>query len=250
MTSSQLSDAAIQNLLKLFLSEKEEYLDDVAAAKIDNITVEMQWTRQTGPAWLPRPLGSSDDPVKRITDGFKYFKTNYFEKHPHLVKELAQEQSPKFMVFACSDSRVCPSHILHFQPGEAFMVRNIANMVPAFDQLKHSGVGATIEYAIEELGVENILVMGHSRCGGIKRLMSHPENGSTPFADFEEQCESCAREAVNLSLRNLQTYPYVQKAVSDKTLALRGGYYDFVNGIFELWELQSTISDPIIIQSS
>ncbi|VVA23098.1 PREDICTED: carbonic anhydrase [Prunus dulcis] len=236
MTTSQLSDAAIQNLLKLFLSEKEEYLDDVAAAKIDNITVEMQWTGQTGPAWLPRPLGSSDDPVERITDGFKYFKTNYFEKHPHLVKELAQEQSPK---------------------------------------LKHSGVGATIEYAIEELGVENILVMGHSRCGGIKRLMSHPENGSTPFefidewmkiglpakakviaeaeggsADFEEQCESCAREAVNLSLRNLQTYPYVQKAVSDKTLALRGGYYDFVNGIFELWELQSTISDPIIIQSS
>lgn len=57
------------------------------------------------------------------------------------------------------------------------------------------------------------------------------------------------QEAVNLSLRNLQTYPYVQKAVSDKTLALRGGYYDFVNGIFELWELQSTISDPIIIQS-
>lgn len=58
------------------------------------------------------------------------------------------------------------------------------------------------------------------------------------------------QEAVNLSLRNLQTYPYVQKPVSDKTLALRGGYYDFVNGIFELWELQSTISDPIIIQSS
>lgn len=112
MTTSQLSDAAIQNLLKLFLrflylfkiscsktttllkavekvmcwwnvnlvcSEKEEYLDDVAAAKLDNITVEMQWTGQTGPAWPPRPLGSSDDPVKRIIDGFKYFKTNYFE---------------------------------------------------------------------------------------------------------------------------------------------------------------------------
>lgn len=64
--------------------------------------------------------------------------------------------------------------------------------------------------------------------------------------DIDEQCEACARESVNLSLVNLQSYPYVQKAISNRKLALRGGYYDFVHGVFELWELESHISPPII----
>ncbi|KAL6204621.1 PREDICTED: carbonic anhydrase 2-like [Fragaria vesca subsp. vesca] len=199
------------------------------------------------------------NPVKTIIHGFKHFKTNYYDKNPDLFAELALGQSPKFLVFACSDSRVSPSHVLHCQPGEAFLVRNIANMVPAYDQVKYTGTGATIEYAVEELGVENILVVGHSTCGGIKRLMSYPEDGSDPLvfiddwvkmaetvkakviaeagdADFSEQCERCAREAVNFSLANLLTYPFVQEAYTEKKLALRGAYYDFINGSFELWE--------------
>ncbi|KAI5312032.1 hypothetical protein L3X38_041205 [Prunus dulcis] len=250
------SQLALQRLKNL-LSEKGE-LDDVAAAKIEKLTAELE-----------KP--GDFNPVQRIVDGFIHFRTNKFEKYPDCFNELAEGQSPKFLVFACSDSRVSPSHILNFQPGEAFMVRNIANMVPAFNQLKYVGVGAAIEYAITALGVENILVIGHSRCGGIKRLMTHPEDGSVPFDfidewvkiglpakakvianglgghDIDEQCEACARESVNLSLVNLQSYPYVQKAISNGNLALRGGYYDFVRGVFELWELESHISPPIII---
>uniref|UniRef100_A0A0D3AG72 Carbonic anhydrase n=2 Tax=Brassica oleracea TaxID=3712 RepID=A0A0D3AG72_BRAOL len=92
--------------------------------------------------------------------------------------ELAKGQSPKYMVFACSDSRVCPSHVLNFQPGDAFVVRNIANMVPPFDKAKYGGVGAAIEYAVLHLKVENIVVIGHSACGGIKGLMSFPLDGN------------------------------------------------------------------------
>ncbi|KAK0586189.1 hypothetical protein LWI29_002451 [Acer saccharum] len=117
--------------------------------------------------------------VERIKDGFMYFKTWKFDESPELYNQLAQAQHPKFLVFACSDSRVCPSHVLDFQPGEAFIVRNIGNMVPAFNQLRYSGVGATIEFAFVNLKVENILVIGHSHCGGIERLMSLPEDGST-----------------------------------------------------------------------
>ncbi|XP_062016226.1 carbonic anhydrase 2-like [Rosa rugosa] len=272
--TSQLSDLTnIQDLiLKKLVSYQKEDLEDVAAPKLQNLTVECNDLKGAEPNAPTSPIDSPLDPVKRIIDGFMHFKTSYFDTNPALFDELAQGQSPEFMVFACSDSRVCPSHVLHFQPGEAFIVRNIANMVPAFDQLKHAGVGATIEYAVKELGVANILVMGHSNCGGIKRLMSYPEDGSEPFdcidewvkmslpakaeviaeagsADFHEQCERCARESVNLSLANLLTYPFVQKAHLDKKLALRGGYYDFVNGIFELWELKSHISNPIIVQS-
>ncbi|KAI9173923.1 hypothetical protein LWI28_008961 [Acer negundo] len=294
--------------------------------------------------------------VERIKDGFMYFKTWKFDESPELYNQLAQAQHPKFLVFACSDSRVCPSHVLDFQPGEAFIVRNIGNMVPAFNQLRYSGVGATIEFAFVNLKVENILVIGHSHCGGIERLMSLPEDGSTSLdfiddwvkiglpakakvkADFghlpeqeqKSQCErnggitkygkafirgsyswaeeasqvenilvighshcggierlmslpedgstsldfiddwvkiglaakakvkadfghlpeqeqksQCEREAVNLSLTNLLSYPYVKSALENKSVSLRGGYYDFVGGKFELWELKTLFTSPI-----
>ncbi|KAK9203121.1 hypothetical protein WN943_013375 [Citrus x changshan-huyou] len=210
------------------------------------------------------------DPVERIIKGFIHFKTTKFDKYPECFSELAKGQHPKFLVFACSDSRVSPSHVLDFQPGEAFMARNIANMVPAFNQfddivdfaaqLRYSCVGATIEYAVANLQVENVLVIGHSHCGGIKRLIDFIDDWvkiglpakakvkrEHPNLSFEQQTAICERESVNFSLVNLLTYPYVQRAVQDGTLALRGGYYDFVNGKFELWELKTDITPPIVI---
>lgn len=250
--------------MKKLLSEKEELDDQVATAKIEKLTAELQG----------RDLDDHFDPVERIIDGFHHFKINKFDKCPELFQHLAEGQWPKFMVFACSDSRVCPSHVLNFQPGQAFMFRNIANLVPPFDKLRYSGVGAAIEYATLSLEVENILVIGHSRCGGINRLMSHdhqyPEDGSSPF-DFidewlkigipakakvkatsshltpEEQLVECEKEAVNLSLINLLTYPYVRMGLANKKLRLMGGYYDFVNGTFKLWEFESRFSPPIPI---
>lgn len=249
MAEQLKSEVATKDLKKLTISEKEGH-EEVAAEETDHC--------------------ASFDPVKRIIKGFNYFLDNKFNKYPDCFSQLAQGQHPKFLVFACSDSRVSPSHILNFQPGEAFMARNIANLVPSFNKLRYSGVGAIIEYAVAELKVENILVIGHSRCGGIARLMSHPEDDSVPY-DFiddwvqialpakakvkaeyghlpsEKQLEICAQEAVNLSLVNLLSYPYVQRAIADKKLALRGAYYDFVVGSLKLWEFHTKISDPIII---
>ncbi|CAN8299870.1 unnamed protein product [Cochlearia groenlandica] len=242
--------------LKTLLIEKDE-LKTVAAAKVEQLTAELQ------------AISSSDsksfDPVERIKQGFINFKKEKYDTNPELYGELAKGQSPKYMVFACSDSRVCPSHVLDFHPGDAFMVRNIANMVPPYDQIKYGGVGAAIEYAVLHLKVENIVVIGHSACGGIKGLMSFPLDGnnSTDFIEdwvkiclpakskvlaenesssFGDQCGRCEREAVNVSLANLLTYPFVREGVVKGTLALKGGYYDFVNGAFELWELQFGLS--------
>ncbi|KAK6924854.1 Carbonic anhydrase [Dillenia turbinata] len=145
------------------------------------------------------------------------------------------------------DSRVSPSHVLDFQPGEAFMLR-------------YSGVGATIEYSVGSLGVEVILVIGHSRCGGIRALMQLPPDGSTStdfvedwvkiglpakekvileYGDlpFEEQCVKCEKESVTFSLKNLLSYPYVRDRVEKKELLLLGAYYDFVVGKFCVWGL-------------
>ncbi|CBI15025.3 carbonic anhydrase 2 isoform X2 [Vitis vinifera] len=254
------SDVAIEGLRPL-LSDKEG-LDEIAAAKIEKLTAELQEQEQE--------QDHECDPVERIKDGFIHFKIHHFDKYPDYYKQLAEGQHPKFLVFACSDSRVSPSHVLNFKPGEAFMCRNIANLVPAFNQLRYSGVGAVIEYAVKHLEVENILVIGHSRCGGIEALMSLPADGTTSndFIDdwvkialpakakvesewsdatFEQQCEYLGRESVNLSLVNLLSYPYVQAALANKALKLMGGYYDFVNGTFGLWKADFDIKPPIII---
>ncbi|KAE9597027.1 putative carbonic anhydrase [Lupinus albus] len=250
-------EEAIARLTQL-LSEKAD-LGGVAAAKIRQLTEELE-TEGSKPF----------NPDERIKSGFIHFKAEKFEKNPDLYGELAKGQSPKFMVFACSDSRVCPSHILDFQPGEAFVVRNIANMVPPFDKTKYSGAGAAIEYAILHLKVENIVVIGHSCCGGIKGLMSIPDDGTTASdfienwvqicnparskvkveassLSFSEQCTNCEKEAVNVSLGNLLTYPFVRDGLVKKTLSLKGAHYDFVNGTFELWDLNFKLLPPVSV---
>ncbi|KAM3706383.1 hypothetical protein ACJW31_03G148800 [Castanea mollissima] len=257
MATTESYEEAIAGLTKL-LSDKAD-LGAVAAAKIKQITAELEKS------------GSNQfDPVDKIKTGFIHFKKEKFEKDPELYGELAKSQKPKFMVFACSDSRVCPSHILNFQPGEAFMIRNIANMVPPFDKTKYSGVGAAIEYAVLHLKVEHIVVIGHSCCGGIKGLMSIPDDGTTASdfiehwvqicspakakvkaeysgLSFSEQCTNCEKEAVNVSLGNLLTYPFVRDGLVKKTLALKGAHYDFVKGTFDLWDLDFKISPSISV---
>ncbi|KAF2286644.1 hypothetical protein GH714_023280 [Hevea brasiliensis] len=245
-------EEAVAGLSKL-LSEKAD-LGSVAAAKIKQIMAELEAAST-----------AEFNPDEQIKAGFIHFKTEKYDKDPNLYSALAKGQSPKFMVFACSDSRVCPSHILNFQPGEAFVVRNIANMVPPYDKTKYSGAGAAVEYAVLHLKVENIVVIGHSRCGGIKGLMSIPDDGTTSSEfienwvqicstakakvktdcnslSFEEQCHNCEKEAVNVSLGNLLTYPFVREGLLKKTLALKGAHYDFVEGNFELWDLDFKIT--------
>ncbi|KAG4921324.1 hypothetical protein JHK85_050927 [Glycine max] len=259
-------------------SEKAD-LSGVAAAKIKQLTAELETATANG--------STPFNPDERIRTGFAHFKNEKFQKNPELYGELAKGQSPKFMVFACSDSRVCPSHILDFNPGEAFVVRNIANMVPPYDKTKYSGTGAAIEYAVVHLKVENIVVIGHSCCGGIKGLMSIPDDGTTASEfiehwvqictpakskvkteastlEFSEQCTNCEKaimpsrievffltamqEAVNVSLGNLLTYPFVRDAVvKKKTLALKGAHYNFVKGTFELWDLDFKISNSVSV---
>lgn len=253
-------EEAIEELQKL-LREKNE-LKATAAEKVEQITAQLGTTSSDG---IP-----SSEASDRIKTGFLYFKKEKYDKNPALYGELAKGQSPPYMVFACSDSRVCPSHVLDFQPGEAFVVRNVANMVPPYDQAKFSGSGAAIEYAVLHLKVSNIVVIGHSACGGIKGLLSFPFDGttSTDFiedwvsiglpakakvkakhgdAPFGELCTHCEKEAVNVSLGNLLSYPFVREGLVNKTLALKGGYYDFVKGSFELWSLQFDLASSFSV---
>ncbi|KAL6842630.1 hypothetical protein ACP4OV_027474 [Aristida adscensionis] len=195
--------------------------------------------------------------VDRLMAGFRTFKRTIYDQNPRPFGPLKDGQSPKYMVFACSDSRVCPSLTLDLKPGEAFTVRNIASLVPAYQQRVRSSVGSAIEFAVTILKVKCIVVIGHSCCGGIRQLLSLKEdNPSTNHCiddwvkiglaakkkverenvllSFDEQCTILEKEAVNLSLRNLKTYPFVIAGLANGTLKLIGAHYDFVNGSFEV----------------
>ncbi|KAJ4716796.1 Carbonic anhydrase [Melia azedarach] len=194
---------------------------------------------------------------------FLSFKKQKFMENLEHYQNLADAQAPKFMVIACADSRVCPSSILGFQPGEAFIVRNVANMVPTCES-GPSETNAALEFAVNSLKVENILVVGHSRCGGIRALMSMEDEVDSSFIrswvlvgknaklntkaaahnlSFDHQCKHCEKESINCSLSNLLTYPWIEEKVRKGELSLHGGYYDFVDCTFEKWTLDYNISN-------
>ncbi|CAD6237750.1 unnamed protein product [Miscanthus lutarioriparius] len=197
--------------------------------------------------------------AERLKAGFRTFKKNIYDQNPKLFGQLKSAQSPKYMVFACSDSRVCPSVTLDLKPGEAFTVRNIASLVPAYKQASRPRFLAWYR-ALNFPGtalVECIVVIGHSCCGGIRALLSLKEDRPHTyfienwvkigldikkkverihgFLPFDEQCTKMEIEAVNLSLRNLKTYPFVMDRLAKGTLKLIGARYDFVCGTFQTW---------------
>ncbi|XP_004490442.1 beta carbonic anhydrase 5, chloroplastic isoform X1 [Cicer arietinum] len=189
---------------------------------------------------------------------FLNFKNHKYIKELEHFQSLAEAQYPKFMVIACADSRVCPSNILGFQPGEVFMIRNIANLVPMMKN-GPSECNAALEFAVTTLEVENILVIGHSSCAGIETLMSMQEdteprnfihnwvaNGkvaklrtksATSHLSFDQQCRFCEKESINQSLLNLLSYPWIEDRVRKELLSIHGGYYNFSNCSFEKWTL-------------
>ncbi|TVU01155.1 hypothetical protein EJB05_53402 [Eragrostis curvula] len=183
------------------------------------------------------------DPVEHLKSGFEKFKTDVYDAKPELFEPLKAHQTPKYMVFACSDSRVCPSLTLGLQPGEAFAVRNIASLVPAYDKTKYACVGSAIEYAVSALKVEVIVVIGHSRCGGIKALLSLQDGAPDTFHFVEDwvRVGSPAKakvQAEHASAPFADQCSFLEKEALEKgTLKLVGAHYDFVDGKFETWEL-------------
>lgn len=199
------------------------------------------------------------DYFEEMKQRFLSFKKNkYFEELEHF-QNLAKAQSPKFMVIACADSRVCPSYILGLQPGETFMIRNVANLVPPLEN-GPSETNAALEFAVNTLEVQNILVIGHSDCGGIQALMrmqddvdsrqSLTENwvvnakvakfrtkAYTAHLSFDQQCRHCEKESISRSILNLLTYPWIEERVRKELLFIHGGYYDLLNCTFEKWTL-------------
>jgi carbonic anhydrase len=184
--------------------------------------------------------------------GYRRFRASTWRAERTRFEELSRfGQHPRALVIACSDSRTDPQMVFHAVPGELFVIRNVANLVPPHgpDDQPH-GVSSAIEFAVRTLRVPNIIVMGHAMCGGIKALL----DGTPPeLPDFvgqwvriaeparqramrlpaEERHDFCEHETVRLSLANLMTFPWIKSAVEAGQTTLHGCFFGIRSGILE-----------------
>jgi len=187
-----------------------------------------------------------------LLHGYHRFRQSDWQRQRARWAELAEGQSPKVMVIACSDSRVDPSTIFDTSPGEMFVVRNVANLVPPFELGggRH-GVSAALEFAVTQLEVEEIIVLGHGQCGGIAAALSrqfeHAKPGEGGFIahwiDLLDEARDAVvaehghhaateleHETVKVSLANLRSFPCILEREADGRLRLRGAWFAISDG--------------------
>ncbi|MBS9716058.1 carbonic anhydrase [Pseudohalocynthiibacter aestuariivivens] len=189
---------------------------------------------------------------ERLVQGYQRFRDGYFIENKEKLAALAMEQKPRIALLSCCDSRVDPTTVFDAAPGDLFVIRNVANLAPPYEQegVFH-GTSAALEFAVTGLEVSHIVVLGHANCGGIRALMDKsPSDDKTSFIDRwmtiaapvrehicasgempdEERYATCERQAIAHSLRNLMTYPWVKTRVNAGTLSLHGWHYDLAEG--------------------
>jgi carbonic anhydrase len=191
--------------------------------------------------------------IQTLIEGYRRFHQQYFASSDTGPQQRLV-QAPKTLVVACSDSRVDPSIITCAQPGDIFVARNVANLVPPYDASGTGlhGVSAALEFAVRVLEVKHIIIMGHSHCAGIAALMKPNAFERSDFIGGwmdialpakmtalqhhrsgeggEEVEHICEREAIKLSLANLLTFPWIKERVAQGSLTLHGWYYSVLDG--------------------
>ena len=192
--------------------------------------------------------------VEELVNGFKNFRKSYFEKRSKVLQQLAEKgQSPQTMVICCSDSRVEPSILFGTGPGDLFVVRNVANLVPPFTSKDNVSIGSALEYAVKILRVKDIIVLGHAHCGGVaalcksinndkeRKITDNPTDFIKTWVDIakpalskiyfdhkDENIEVNSERAVLLySYNNLLTYPWLNDAVNENSLEIHAWWLDF-----------------------
>ena len=191
--------------------------------------------------------------MDELLQGYRRFRNEQWPERRGVFERLADAgQAPRAMVIACSDSRVDPTMIFSAEPGKLFVLRNVANLVPPYapDSALHA-TSAALEFAIRVLEVQDLIVMGHAMCGGIRVLLhGAPDNAADfllpwmriaepakrrallrPGADVQSQCE---QESVKLSLENLLTFPWIAQRVREQRVRISGMIFDIRSGVLTL----------------
>lgn len=204
-----------------------------------------------------------EETLEHLIDGYHRFRTDVWPAQRDRYRALAREgQHPETLVVSCSDSRVDPQTVFGAAPGELFVVRNVAGLVPPDqpDSRSH-GTSAALEYGVRVLGVSRIVVLGHAQCGGIEAMVSGVPSGGHSYVapwmaiadpvmkqlpaqlEGEALLTHCEKEVVRLSLANLVTFPWIAEAVAAGRLSLHGFRFGIRSG--ELSRLDGDAFVPV-----
>lgn len=188
--------------------------------------------------------------IKKILKGYFSFRKRYATGKKSTMQHLAKHgQSPETMIVACCDSRVDPSLILQCDPGDLFVVRNVANIVPPYEcDEKHHGTSAALEFGVCYLNIKNLIILGHSQCGGINALLNGDHLKQNDFItnwvslidtkDHSDDVDEFAKNALLHSYENCLTFPWIKERVENKSLEIRRWFFDIQLGeIFEYNEI-------------
>ena len=194
--------------------------------------------------------------VKQLITGFTDFRKNFFGKDSGFYQKLTRRgQTPKIMVIACSDSRVDPAILFGTRPGELFVIRNVANLVPPYqpDDSFH-GTSAAIEFGVRDLEIQDIVIVGHAFCGGIDVLCSHTLGEKDDNREFitswikialpamesinksskkEDMIHDAEKASIVNSIKNLRTFPWIVSLEEQSKLRIHGWWFDMEHGA--LW---------------
>lgn len=209
---------------------------------------------------------------KALVDGYRRFRLGAYREQRERYDHLSQGQAPGIMIIACSDSRVDPTRVFDATPGQMFVLRNIANIVPPLAAITgQSSVAAALEYAVTGIEVHHIVVFGHARCGGIAAALAgdfdNPVAGKHVHAwmEFIAPARDAVRAAcalspdvdaqraleqagVRLSLDNLRTYPFVKEAEDAGKVKLHGAIFDIGDGTLKVLDRATGQFQPVPVE--
>ena len=204
---------------------------------------------------------------KDLKEKYKDWYNDTYLKKKNLFESLSKEgQSPKYIIISCVDSRVDPNSIFKSEPGELLVHRNIANIVPPYDYItEHSGTIAAIEFGITVLNIKNIIVMGHSGCGGIKNGFQMCKddgfNSNSSISNWlnllkpaykkidslteEDSINELEKISIKTSLENLKNYPFIQERIINKEINIYGSWINIGSGEIETLNFDTASFHPL-----
>ncbi|MHC8364543.1 carbonic anhydrase [Pseudomonas sp. ZT5P21] len=208
---------------------------------------------------------TADAALKHIVDGFLHFHHEIFPQQEELFKKLATAQQPRAMFITCADSRIVPELITHSSPGDLFVTRNVGNVVPPYGQM-NGGVSTAIEYAVLALGVQHIIICGHSDCGAMRAVLNpdslekmptvkawlrHAEVAKTMVhdncncTDENETMQVLTEENVIAQLQHLRTHPSVASRMANGQLFIHGWVYDIKTSEIKAYDADQACFLPL-----
>jgi carbonic anhydrase len=196
----------------------------------------------------------------KILQGYQSFRDKYAHSDRSIMQYLSDYgQQPEIMIVACCDSRVDPALILQCDPGDLFVVRNVANIVPPFEKDEaHHGTSAALEFGICFLKVKHLILLGHSQCGGIQALLNSSDPRNQVQNDFINNwvsiiknpgcgadTDNCAKLALTQSYQNCLTFPWIKQRLQDESLHVHRWFFEIKQGQIFTYDNESKEYQPL-----